>query len=127
MASVYFPSLEGAEVIEAAFVNLQGGTRRLQLLVDTGFSGRSSVILDVDAVDLFRAALSPTQVAGARLGDMLDTRVGFSSNIDCHRHRHLRVIAASWGRRHGRAELPPPVCTLGWGAIGKRSAFRFSR
>jgi predicted aspartyl protease len=68
MASVSFPSFDAAEVIEVEFVTVQGGTRTLKLLVDTGFSGRSSVIIGADASELIRAALPPAQTTGALKG-----------------------------------------------------------
>ena len=68
MASVSFPSFDGAEVLEVEFATVQGGTRTLKLLVDTGFSGRSSVIIGPDASELIRAALPPAQTTGALKG-----------------------------------------------------------
>jgi predicted aspartyl protease len=66
MASVSFPSLDAAEVIEIEFTTAQGGTRMLRLLVDTGF--RSSLILGAEARELIRAALPPAQTTGALRG-----------------------------------------------------------
>jgi predicted aspartyl protease len=68
MACVSFPAYDAAEVIEAEFVTAQGGTRSLKLLVDTGFSGRSSVIIGADASELVRATLPDTQTTGALQG-----------------------------------------------------------
>ncbi len=68
MASVSFPGFDAAEVIEVEFVGAQGGVRSLKLLVDTGFSGRSGVIIGTDAGDLVRARLPATQTTGALKG-----------------------------------------------------------
>jgi hypothetical protein len=68
MASVYFASLDDAEAIELDFLRLDGSARRLKMLVDTGFTGKSSVILGPDANDLIRAVLPATQTSGALHG-----------------------------------------------------------
>lgn len=68
MASVFFPSLAEAEVIDVEFLRLDGVARSLRLLVDSGFMGRSSVLLPHAASDLIRAALSATHTSGAIQG-----------------------------------------------------------
>ena len=68
MAATHYRSLDSAEVVDIEFQRLDGGTRLLKLLVDTGFSGRSSVILSADASELFRASLPATQTSGALKG-----------------------------------------------------------
>jgi len=68
MASAYFASLDTAEVIEVEFLSLQGNVRTLKLLVDTGSSGRSSVVLGPDAHELFRAMLPVAETTGALRG-----------------------------------------------------------
>jgi len=68
MASVFYPSLIDAEVIDLQFVKLEGGFRSLRLLVDSGFTGRSSVVLQNAAADLIRAALPATNTTGAPQG-----------------------------------------------------------
>lgn len=68
MAAVYYRSLDSADVIEVEFLKLDGGIRSLKMLVDTGFSGRSSVVLSTEAGDLFRAMLPATQTSGALKG-----------------------------------------------------------
>ena len=68
MTVAYYRSLDSAEVIEVEFLKLDGRTRSLKLLVDTGFSGRSSVILGAEASELFRASLPATQTTGAIKG-----------------------------------------------------------
>lgn len=69
MAIVYYPSIEEAEVITVEFLSLKGEARPLKLLVDTGFTGKSSVILGEDAGDLVRAEHPPAQTAGALHGE----------------------------------------------------------
>jgi len=68
MARVYYPSLNDGEAITVEFVPLDGGARALQLLIDTGFTGKSSLILGQDAIDLIRAEIPPAQTAGALQG-----------------------------------------------------------
>ncbi len=68
MATVYYRSREHAEVIDVEFLTLQGGTRLLKLLVDSGFTGKSSVLLGDDAIDLIHAQVPPAQTAGALQG-----------------------------------------------------------
>ena len=68
MATVYYRSLDNAEVIDVEFLTLQGGTRLLKLLVDSGFTGNSSVILSNDLSDLVRAQIPATQTSGALQG-----------------------------------------------------------
>jgi predicted aspartyl protease len=68
MASTSFPSLDAAEVIEVEFVRLDGSTRMLRMLVDTVFTGKSSLIVAPEAVDLIRARLPRTQTSGALRG-----------------------------------------------------------
>jgi hypothetical protein len=68
MATVYYPSLDDADVIHVEFLTLQGGVRSLKLLVDSGFTGRSSVILGNDAAELVRAQIQAAQATGALRG-----------------------------------------------------------
>lgn len=68
MASAYYSSLSDGEVITVEFVPLHGDARVLQLLIDTGFTGKSSLILGRDAVDLIRAEIPPAQTTGALQG-----------------------------------------------------------
>jgi predicted aspartyl protease len=68
MASVSFPSTDAAEVVELEFMKAQGGIRTLRLMIDTGFTGRSSLVLGNDAAELIRAALPETQTTGALMG-----------------------------------------------------------
>jgi hypothetical protein len=68
MATVYYRSIANAEVIDVEFLTLQGGTRSLKLLVDSGFTGNSSVILSQDAADLIQAQVPAAQAVGALQG-----------------------------------------------------------
>src|SRR5260221_3705292 len=68
MATVYFPSRDDVEVIDVEFLTPQGGSRSLKLLVDSGFTGKSSVVLGDDAFELIRAKMPPTQATGALRG-----------------------------------------------------------
>lgn len=69
MARVTFPSPERAEVIEVEFQTTAGGYRSLKLLVDSGFTGQSSLVLGDNAADLIRAVTAPAPVAGALHGE----------------------------------------------------------
>ena len=68
MAAVYYRSLDDAEVIDVEFLTLQGSVRVLKLLVDSGFTGKSSLILGNDARELVRAEIPPAQATGALQG-----------------------------------------------------------
>ena len=68
MATVSYPSLPDAEVIDLEFLKLDGDVRSLRLLVDSGFMGRSSVVLPNTATDLIRAAFPATHTTGAIQG-----------------------------------------------------------
>jgi hypothetical protein len=50
------------------FLPLQGDVHALKLLVDSGFTGKSSVILPKDKVALIRAEIPATHVSGALEG-----------------------------------------------------------
>ena len=69
MATATFPSPERAEVIEVELQTSAGDYRRLRLLVDSGFTGQSSLVLGADAADLVRAATAPAPVSGALHGE----------------------------------------------------------
>lgn len=68
MATVHYPSLDDAEVIELEFVKLAGATRSLRLLVDSGFTGRSSLVLAKESTDLVHAELPGANTIGALQG-----------------------------------------------------------
>jgi hypothetical protein len=69
MAVVYYPSLDRGEAVDVEFVTLQGEVRPVKLLVDSGFTGRSSVILDHAASELIRAEVPAHLVMPGRLND----------------------------------------------------------
>jgi hypothetical protein len=68
MATIFYPSLADAEVVHVEFLQLQGGSRALKLFVDSGFTGKSSIVLDKGANDLIQAVLPATQTTGALQG-----------------------------------------------------------
>ena len=68
MATLSYPSREDAEVIEVEFLKLDGEMRSLKLLVDSGFTGKSSFVLAEAALDLVRAEFQPAQAVGALQG-----------------------------------------------------------
>ncbi len=68
MTSVFYSSLSDAEIVDVEFLKLDGDVRSLRLLVDSGFTGTSSLVLPVTAVDLIRAALPAKDITGALQG-----------------------------------------------------------
>jgi hypothetical protein len=65
MRTIFWPSAEDAELIVVDFIKLDGESRSLKLLVDSGFTGGSSFVLGTDALDLVRAEYDPAEVVGA--------------------------------------------------------------
>jgi hypothetical protein len=65
---VFYPSLADADVVDLEFLKSDGNARSLRLLVDSGFVGRSSVVLPHDAADLIRANLPASHTTGALQG-----------------------------------------------------------
>ena len=68
MAIASFPSTDAAEIVEVEFVVEEGAVRSLKMLVDTGFTGKSSLVVDVRSADVIRAMLLPTATIGALQG-----------------------------------------------------------
>src|SRR6516225_3386989 len=68
MAIVHYRSLADAEIVDVEFVPLRGRSRSLKLLVDSGFTGTSSLILGNDSRDLIHAVMLPAQATGALRG-----------------------------------------------------------
>lgn len=68
MASVVYDSLVDADVVEVEFLNLDEEARSLRLLVDTGFTGSSSLVLPSESTDLVRAVLPARHTTGALHG-----------------------------------------------------------
>ena len=69
MPTAYFPSPEAAEAVAVEFLTLEGESRRLLLLVNSGFTGQSSIILGNEADDLIRAVTAPAPASGALQGE----------------------------------------------------------
>jgi hypothetical protein len=59
MTTLVYRSLDNAEVVDVEFLTLQGRSRWLKLLVDSGFTGKSSVLLGEDSFDLFMPLCHP--------------------------------------------------------------------
>src|SRR5947207_1908468 len=68
MASYSCPSASSAEIIEVDFVRVEGGSRSFRLLVDTGFTGESSVAIGAEAEELIRAMVPSADTTGALQG-----------------------------------------------------------
>ena len=68
MPIVCFPSLTHGEVIEVDFLKLNGDATTLRLLVDSGFSGRSSFVLPEHVSEVFRAEVPAAETIGALQG-----------------------------------------------------------
>lgn len=64
-----FVSLDDCEVIEVDFITLAGEAQRRRLLVDSGFTGSSSLVLGEDDGGLIRAKLDSAQATGALQGE----------------------------------------------------------
>ena len=69
MPTVYFPSFEDAEIVELDFLAPVGESCRVKLLVDSGFTGHSSIVLGDDTDDLIWAVMDPVSVTGALHGE----------------------------------------------------------
>lgn len=68
MNTVFFQSLFEADVIELDVTSLSGDVRHLRLLVDSGFTGRSSLILPVEMMDFIHADVPEAESSGALHG-----------------------------------------------------------
>ena len=68
MGTVYFPSDVGAEIVDVEFVTPSVTSRSLRLLVDSGFTGKSSLVLDRHDIDLVWASVPPAIASGALQG-----------------------------------------------------------
>ena len=130
MAAVYFRSLDDAEVIDVEFLTLQGSVRVLKLLVDSGFTGKSSLILGNDARELVRAEIPPAQATGAlqggtesRLGDLPHTRFEFQCTV-IGIITDISVLSLPSGVQ-GMAGLAFLRNFAGWGAERKADGWQF--
>jgi predicted aspartyl protease len=79
MPVAYFTSPEAADAIEVSFVRPADSEVTLRLLVDSGFTGRSSFVLPESAADLAHAQAAAAQVGGALQGTQ--TRVVVSCRV----------------------------------------------
>ena len=68
MNTVFFASLYEADVIDVDVTSLSGDIRRLRLLVDSGFTGRSSLVLPGDMMDFSHADVPEAESSGALHG-----------------------------------------------------------
>jgi len=69
MPTAHFSSLNDCEVIEVEFLTVSGESRRRKLLVDSGFTGESSIVLGDHEDELIWAMMDPTQASGALQGE----------------------------------------------------------
>jgi capsule polysaccharide export protein KpsC/LpsZ len=69
MPTAHFPSLEDSEMVEVEFMTLSGEVRTRKLLVDSGFTGQSSIVLREDDTGLIWAKMDPMPTSGALQGD----------------------------------------------------------
>jgi hypothetical protein len=131
MPIVHFPSLPEADAAEVELVRLDGTAARKRLLVDSGFTGTSSLVLPPNHISFARAGAVPTTTSGALTGE----------------HRRIAVIWRIPALRYERAgfailadlsdlSLPPGVDGLAglrflrqfqrWGAeMDHRGRWRF--
>lgn len=68
MPTALYPSQPNAEVIVVEFVALAGETRLVRLLVDSGFTGKSSFVLSASHTDLIWAPVPAANATGALQG-----------------------------------------------------------
>lgn len=68
MSTVTLSSLDSADVIDLDVTSLSGDVRRLQLLVDSGFTGRSSLVLPSELMDYSHADVPEAETSGALHG-----------------------------------------------------------
>lgn len=68
MNMVSFASLANAEIIEVELIPLTGDAQRVRLLVDSGFTGTSSLVLPRDFAEFIRADLPEAESSGALHG-----------------------------------------------------------
>ena len=68
MNTVFFQSLFEADVIDMDVISLSGDVHRLRLLVDSGFTGRSSLVLPSELMDFIHADVPEAESFGALHG-----------------------------------------------------------
>lgn len=131
MATVSYVSRPDAEVIEIEFVKLDGQTRSLRLLVDSGFTGKSSFVLPEDARELARAEILPSEAIGALRG--LQNRAWVMCRIPAWSFQRTLVAIIT---DTSSLSLPPGVEGMAglsflrqfarWGAERTETGWRFS-
>jgi predicted aspartyl protease len=68
MAIAFFSSLPEGDVVEVEFVEPGGGGVTMQLLVDSGFTGRSAFVLPQTATSIIQSLAPASQASGALHG-----------------------------------------------------------
>lgn len=68
MNTVSFASLANAEIIDVDLIPLTGNAQRVRLLVDSGFTGTSSLVLPRELAEFIQADLPESESAGALHG-----------------------------------------------------------
>src|SRR5438046_1033994 len=104
MAIAFFPSLGHADTVEVVFVKPDGGEGRLRLLVDSGFTGQSSVVLPDSAAGLGHAPATTSQVTGALQGVQRRVVVTFRITALAFETSALAIVTETSG-----LALPPGV------------------
>lgn len=68
MSTASFESLSDADIVEVELLALDGESQRMRLLVDSGFTGTSSLVLPEEFSRFIRADLPETETSGALRG-----------------------------------------------------------
>src|SRR5437867_5091009 len=68
MSAASFESLSDADIVEVELIALDGESHRMRLLVDSGFTGTSSLVLPEELSRFIRADLPETETSGALRG-----------------------------------------------------------
>lgn len=118
MATVSFSSDPSGEVIQVEFIPLTGATRVLQLLVDSGFTGISDMVLSINDHDLTWGTIRPVSAHGALHGDQQRAHVVCRVDGLAFEHRLAAIITDL-----SQLRLPPGV----GGMVGLTFLRRFAR
>jgi predicted aspartyl protease len=68
MSTASFSSLANADILEIELIPLTGEIQRVRLLVDSGFTGTSSLVLPSEFAEFIRADLPEAETSGALHG-----------------------------------------------------------
>lgn len=68
MSTVYFPSSPECEVVDVELLSQDGGVRNTRLMVDSGFTGESALVLPAHLESLAHAHVDQAFAAGALSG-----------------------------------------------------------